>query len=732
MLPMAARERIDRLERMTNLVLVLLETTRPLTLREISGTVAGYPEGAEASRQAFERDKRALRELGVPLTIEPVESEQQVGYRILPDDYYLPDLGLDAGEEQALGFAIAAVQLGGGAGADAIAKLGSPVTEGALVRAGLRGDVPESAFGEFGPAPSGVAGPGVAPVAVLPSLPALGLIHEALRQRAIVRFRYHAREREVEPFGLAFRAGAWYLVGRDRTAAGGAATRTFRVDRFESLPRAGEPSGYEPPAGTDLRDEIRLLPWSATEAAAEVPVAELVVDARQARVVATQVPSTAIAGWQSDGSVRVRLPAGDHEAFVSWAVGLGDTLVVEGPQVLRDAVIGRLEELAVPFESPVRPSASPPAEMPRPKVPAGARKVSPRPPSDGAPTRLVSAVMAGERLRRLLAILVHLARVGEAELSEVAERFSIGEEELVHELELAACCGVPPYTPDALIELFVDGDKVVAQRLREFGRPQRLTPDEGFVLAAAARALLSVPGADAEGLLRSALGKLEASLGSAPLAVEIDRPEHLQAVQDAALACETLEIAYFSSSATAPGRRQVDPYQVVLREGRWYLDGWCHTADGLRRFQVDRIQAVRRLGEHFERPEDLSEELQRPGAFLGGADALAARVAFPAASQLAVEQVAAGPIEVMTDGSGRLVATILVGDAEGWFGRLLLRLGPGTEVLSPSELRDAGENAARRALSAYGGGGENGASGKRAEPGAVVPLDTSRESETPS
>jgi proteasome accessory factor C len=338
--------------------------------------------------------------------------------------------------------------------------------------------------------------------------------------------------------------------------------------------------------------------------------------------------------------------------------------------------------------------------------------------------------MAGERLRRLLAILVHLARVGEADLAEVAERFSIGEEELVHELELAACCGVPPYTPDALIELFVDGDKVVAQQLREFGRPQRLTPDEGFVLAAAARALLSVPGADAEGLLRSALGKLEASLGSAPLAVEIDQPEHLQVVQEAARACERLEIEYFSSSAIAPGRRQVDPYQVVLREGRWYVDGWCHSAGGLRRFQVDRVQSVRRLGERFERADDLAEELNRPGAFLGGPDALAARVAFPATSELAVEQVAAGPIEAMGDGSGRLVATILVGDAEGWFGRLLLRLGPGTEVLAPPELRHAGVNAARRALGSYGGSevGDPGAP----DPRAASRVETGREAEPAS
>jgi proteasome accessory factor C len=559
---------------------------------------------------------------------------------------------------------------------------------------------------------------------VLPSLPALGPIHEALRQRAVVRFRYHGREREVEPFGLAFRAGAWYLVGRDRSAAGGPARRTFRVDRFQSFPTIGEADAYEPAIGGDLRDEIRLLPWDPAEADADVPVAELVVDARQARVVATQVPRSAIAAFDPDGSVRVRLPAGDEEAFVSWVVGLGDTAVVQAPPELRAAVVRRLSLLATAASpSPDRQGGGPPPGEAAtvPAAPATRRSAgkaaseTPSPavappehrPAAGPPARLASAVMAGERLRRLLAIFVHLARVGEADLREVAERFSISEGELVHDLELAACCGVPPYSPDELIELFVDGDRVVAHRLREFERPQRLTPDEGFVLAAAARALLSVPGADEEGVLQSALGKLEAALGSAPLAVELDQPEHLKVLQEASRDRAQVEIEYFSSAASRPSRRNVDPYQVVLREGRWYLDGWCHSAGGLRRFQVDRVRSVRPSGVSFEEPVDLADELGRPGAFLGAADAVAARVAFPAGSVLAVEQVAVGPIGATTDDSGRLTATILVSDAEGWFGRLLLRLGPGTEVLSPPELRDVGPRVARRALEGYerAGGG---------------------------
>ena len=106
-------------------------------------------------------------------------------------------------------------------------------------------------------------------------------------------------------------------------------------------------------------------------------------------------------------------------------------------------------------------------------------------------------------------------------MADIAQRFGMSEKELVAELELAACCGTPPYTPDTLMEIEVSEHSVRAFLPAEYARPRRLTPAEGFAVAASARLLLAVPGSD-DDALRRALAKLEGALGRAREAVGLD------------------------------------------------------------------------------------------------------------------------------------------------------------------------------------------------------------------
>src|SRR6266550_1287301 len=190
----------SRVERVLNLLALLLDTRRALTREEIVHDVAGYPSQITAYRRAFERDKETLRGMGVPLTTEPIGDGSELGYRVRPEDYYLPDLGLGVEEAAALRVAVSAVSLGSHAGEGALLKLG------------------------------GLADEAVAPIASLPIAPALATLFEAFRARAVVRFTHRDRVRTVEPWGLSSKRGHWYLVGFDRDRD---AVRAFRADRID-------------------------------------------------------------------------------------------------------------------------------------------------------------------------------------------------------------------------------------------------------------------------------------------------------------------------------------------------------------------------------------------------------------------------------------------------------------------------------------------------------------------
>ena len=670
---------LDRLERLTDLVLVLLHTARPLTLDEIAREVPGYPDGHDARRQAFERDKRLLREDGIPVVTEAVEGPDQYGYRIDDGAFYLPDLGLLPDEQAALHLAVAGVQLGDPSGRDALLKLGA----------------------------SGLAE--ARPVAALVPPEALVPLYDALRTHAEVAFGYRGATRSVAPSGLWFREGRWYLVGwdRDRQAA-----RTFRVDRVEGSPRPGPPGSGTVPTTFDPSEAAPEDPWRVGEGADDDVL--LTVDAIEAPRVVEEVGEGAVEERRPDGSVVLRLGVTSADALRSWVVGLLDHAEVVGPPAARRAIVAWLEGLAAGGEDIAdgQPGVTRPA-VGRPNGSRGTPALTgvsgegrPGSVADSA-SRRRRAGGAGDRLRRLLAIVGWLAQVGRAPIAEVATRFAIPEDEVVRELELAACCGLPPYSPDALLEIIVTEDTVEANLGPELARPRRLTAAEGFALAAAGRTIQAVPGADQEGALARALDKLDAALGSQRgLVVDLDDPSLLGAVRQAAERGSRLEIEYHSASSDETTRRLVDPLRVVALDGHWYLDAHCHKAGGLRRFRVDRLRSVQTVGDDADgavpavagttaltTAGDLG-----PDAFVPGPGSVEVRLALDPAAAWVADTVPV--LDVQPGDGGTQVVTLAVG-GRAWLERLLLRIGPHARVLDPPELRGVGPAAARRVLRRY-------------------------------
>ncbi|HUF32360.1 MAG TPA: WYL domain-containing protein [Acidimicrobiales bacterium] len=305
---------MSRLERLLNLTAALLNASRPLTAAELQARVPGYPdyEDRSAFRRAFERDKDALKDMGIPLELEEItDSDPRVeGYTIRRDQYALRNPGLDTDELAALHLATAAVRLEGLRGNEAIWKLGgAPAT----------------------PAPTSAA------VAAIPAIPALTPLFSAVAERRTVTFGYRDRHRVVDPYRLSYARGRWYLDGFDHDRVG---ERRFRLDRIDGEVEAGEPGVFDRP---DRPVDGTPQPWQMGD---EAPVAaRLRIDVDQAGWAVDHIGPDALVDHLDDGSVEVTLTVTNRDAFRSFALGFLDHAEVLEPAELRDDMVAWLRAL---------------------------------------------------------------------------------------------------------------------------------------------------------------------------------------------------------------------------------------------------------------------------------------------------------------------------------------------------------------------------------------------------
>jgi predicted DNA-binding transcriptional regulator YafY len=304
-----------KLERLLNLTALLIETPRPLSAIDIRERMEGYPHDQVAFRQAFERDKRDLREMGIPLSVETVPGTMPAvdGYRIPKDRYYLADPGLTPDELAALHLAAEVVRLEGGAADEGLAKLGA--TAGA------------------GPAPRGDD------LAALPGRSDLGGLFGAVIDRRPVRFTYRDQARTVDPYRLDFQRGRWYLTGFDHTRDD---ERVYRLDRIAGEVEVLEGPVFARPATATPGGPVE--PWQLGEG--EPVMARVAVDAVQAPWIVDHLGMEAVVEQPDDGSVVVELPVTNRESFRSFVLTFLDHAEVLEPIELRDDMVGWLEELA--------------------------------------------------------------------------------------------------------------------------------------------------------------------------------------------------------------------------------------------------------------------------------------------------------------------------------------------------------------------------------------------------
>ena len=116
-------------------------------------------------------------------------------------------------------------------------------------------------------------------------------------------------------------------------------------------------------------------------------------------------------------------------------------------------------------------------------------------------------------MQRLLAMVPWIAAQDGPTIAEVCERFGVTEKELAADLEVMWLVGLPPYTPDALVDVVQEGDRVWIHFADVFDSPQRLTPDQAVALLTAGASVLALPGTERDGALGRGVAKLAEVLG---------------------------------------------------------------------------------------------------------------------------------------------------------------------------------------------------------------------------
>lgn len=668
-------------ERIISLLWLLLHEPRGYAREQIRRLVVGYEGlGDGAFEKLFQRDRRALRAVGVPLTVVGGEDADDDGprYRVDRDSLLLKDLDLTLDERRAL---VRARRLWGD----------SPLRDevvravGVLLHPGeLSGQDELEGYHTVMPRAD----------------PRLEALTEAAAEQALVRFAYRdaagaLTERTVRTWLLTLVRGRWYLTGWDVDRG---AERSFRLSRLESdpvvleqAPTAAARSAPRRPADHDhaaLRARLAgraeaetVRVWLAPGRGQGFRVAGRPVDPRPADGPA---PGEGWELWESamgrteDGVVAEAATAAGHALFP-----------VSEPDPAR-----RLAE-ALTAAADLHAGSADPAW-------AGVRLT--------APVRRRVRTSSEDLVGRLLDIVGLANRAEGIDRAELRERLGVAEADLGRDLEVLRYCGMPEREfPGFQFDVDEADGRVYVHQAAELAGPVRLTLPEAHTLVATLQTVAEMTvltDADRDAA-RSAQRRIRACLVDAGQDVADDAPAAstgeggptadggaVVAHWDVAVDPETvrtllaaiaeravLRLRYHGVRTDQVTERDVEPLAVVQERTRLYLQAWCRRAEGLRVFRVDRVGAVRRTGETFR-------TRARPGRWRlhPEGEGVSALVRWDHAVRDAAEAYRPTAAATLDDGTALTRLTLLDEEAAV---ALAARHGGRVEVLEPADLRDA-------------------------------------------
>lgn len=663
-----ARVSASRTERLLNLLIALLNTKYGLRRSELREKVYRDTSGNDVSfGRMFERDKNDLRQFGFDVeTVTDLgwseDDPATTRYRIGKESNRLPDVQLSPGEWTVL---LLASQLWERAALGAAA-------ENALRKLQAAGSLADVEL----------------PVGVQPRIKPAGQAFDdlvgAMHAQHPVTFTYLAgstgneEQRTVEPWGLGSRFGQWYLAGFDRARK---APRYFRLSRLTSAVTVLEKEKYAPPVNFNVRAELDRLP--------ELPLRTAVVDVKEGRLLGLRQRAAPAgdgeAGKPDAGYERLSLPYRDAEVLGEELASYGPEARAVAPGELASAVRRRLHAAADFCAAPV-----PAFEFADPTRARTGRKRT-----------------SEDQLKRMLQLVPFLVHNQGLHIQDVAARFGVTRKELEDDLRILICSGLPGGYPDDLLDIQWEDDHVYITQDLDLTRPVRFTVEEACALLTGLETLNGLPELAEGGALESVTLKLMAAAGEEGLrAGSLAGPEVspadsaiLELVRQAVGSRSQLHLVYLSSQRDQVTEREVDPLRLYSLDNTWYFEAYCHSAQGLRNFRLDRVQELRPNGmlasTQIEPEAGFPAKLFTPSDDDTTVTVQLTRKGAGLADEYYAERTVSLP-------DGGLVAEIRFGKT-AWLPMFVAQHGGAVRILAPAALAESARAWIEASLARYGG-----------------------------
>ena len=308
-------------------------------------------------------------------------------------------------------------------------------------------------------------------------------------------------------------------------------------------------------------------------------------------------------------------------------------------------------------------------------------------------------------LSRLLALVPWLLAHKDATVTATAEHFGVSTSQIADDLGLLSLTG-PGWEGGELIDIQIDDDGYISVfDPQALSRPLAFTIDEATALIVGLQLLEQVDGPHDASVLTGLSTRLQEIAGDAATAgssVAVvaeppgDRAATIAVISSALTNEHRVTLRYLSGTRDEVTDRDVDPMWMFNAGGHTYLRGWCHRAESVRTFRIDRVVSATELEQRADPPIDSSPIDLGSGLLRPEGEPVTLDLA-PSATWVA-EAYPVTSVERNADGTTRVVMN--VADRE-WAIRLILGLGAAASVVDSPDLAEAIAIRARAALALY-------------------------------